>query len=331
MKKFLFLFLVVFALNGCNDGDLEVESFDFSTVNTQKCNLGSTDPTQFYLFKVNGKEALIIQIPEADFPNIVTPEGAPRSYDIAGSIKVIYRLYDADINTETICSAIPSSTPNVVSEWNAIGGTIEVTTSAVNPINETTGATVITKYSHTITFKNIVFDRGNGTEQNNDSITFGTYETPALQPVAFDNIDINDCASNNLLFKYSGLQALTLNLDAATYADLFANEVTTTDAPRTALISATNKLNYRVFETGLTLDYFCATTTPTTPVLKEIWEGETGVDGVSGIIEVETTTNGPNFVHTIRFKNVTYKNNATTPLEFSLGTNYLFGEFVTPG
>ncbi|MGK4568727.1 hypothetical protein [Flavobacterium sp. 3HN19-14] len=318
MKKILCLFFFVFLLNGCDDGDITVESFDFSTVETKKCNV---DTDNFFVFKINGKEALIVKIPKESFPNEVGTD----IVHIGGANQVIYRLYNDELAETDICTAIPSSTPTVKTEWVAIAGDIEIVTNVINPLNETTGATVITGYNHTITFKNIVFDRGDGTEQSNDSITFGTYRTDALQPVAFNNININDCTSNNLLFKFSGVQALTLNLDAATYATLFANETTATGQPRTAAISATNKLNYRVFTTGLTLEYFCAATTPTTPARSELWEGEEG-----GVIEVETTTNGPNFVHTIRFRNVKYKN-PSNQLEFSLGTNYLFGEFVTQG
>src|SRR4051812_30404823 len=111
MKRFFFLLMFAFLLNGCDDGDLEVESFDFSTATTQKC-FSATD--NFFLYKVNQKEALIVQLDEEDnFPNEVTPDGAPRVVDISATNKVIYRLYDGDLSTESVCSAIPSSSPNV--------------------------------------------------------------------------------------------------------------------------------------------------------------------------------------------------------------------------
>ena len=120
MKKFLYLICFVFLLNGCDDGDLEVESFDFSTAQTDTCNENTEN---FFLFKINDKEALILKIAESNFPNTVTPEGSPRIIPISTTNKVIYRLYDGEVEgggNGTVCSAIPSSTPNVDAEWNAI-------------------------------------------------------------------------------------------------------------------------------------------------------------------------------------------------------------------
>ncbi|MNR61797.1 hypothetical protein D3C85_1836440 [compost metagenome] len=69
-------------------------------------------------------------------------------------------------------------------------------------------------------------------------------------------------------------------------------------------------------------DYFCQTTTPILPTVSEEWLGRTG-----GVIEVTTTTSGPNtFKHTIVLKNVTLEKDNSN---FQLGNNYKYGELQT--
>jgi predicted small integral membrane protein len=79
--------------------------------------------------------------------------------------------------------------------------------------------------------------------------------------------------------------------------------VTPLNSPRTGILgTSTNILKYRLFAGLLTSDYFCNATTPSTPISQE-WSAVSGVVGVSGIVEVTTTTNGPgSFKHTIVLK-----------------------------
>jgi hypothetical protein len=77
----------------------------------------------------------------------------------------------------------------------------------------------------------------------------------------------------------------------------------------------------------LTDDYFCNTTTPSTPVINQEWNAVAGVTGISGIVEVTTTTNGPgSFKHTIVLKKVTLKKGNS---DFLLGDNYIYGDLLT--
>jgi hypothetical protein len=323
MKKFLVLLCCGLLLNSCNDGDIKVESFDFESAQTQTCGDLTND---FFLYKFNGNEALIIQIPQTRFVNKETPEGTPTQVTIEGAVKVIYRVYDGPVSVSTLCSNIPPSSPTVIDEWNAEGGTIEITTRAVNTEVGSTGESLIASFSHNIIFKNITFNRGNDEHQTTDQINFGTYTTPNLnKPVDFTTIEsIQTCADGEFLFKLSGNQALLLNLDEADLAALFPNEATTVGAPRELYISNQNQLNFIVYNNIVTLDNFCE---GNTGAISEIWAAQNGVNEISGLIEVETTTSGSNYIHTVHFKNVRFTN--SDGLEFTFGDDYLFGQYIT--
>lgn len=82
---------------------------------------------------------------------------------------------------------------------------------------------------------------------------------------------------------------------------LFENATTTT--PRIALLSATNKLTYKLFSSTVNNAYFCSTTLPATPTLTQEWNAVNGVTDSSGIIEVTTTfIVGSGYQHTIHLK-----------------------------
>ena len=58
MKKLLVLVAFVFTLNSCDDGDITLESFNFSNQQIQKC----LDDTKTFLYKVNDNELLFLNI-----------------------------------------------------------------------------------------------------------------------------------------------------------------------------------------------------------------------------------------------------------------------------
>jgi hypothetical protein len=96
--------------------------------------------------------------------------------------------------------------------------------------------------------------------------------------------------TSNQIYNYTTSEALMLNIDPS----LIVNEVTL-NTPRTGVIgTSTNIFTYRLFSGLLTASYFC-NTTPTTPTLSQEWNGVAGVRNY--IIEVTTTTNGPNYAN----------------------------------
>jgi hypothetical protein len=315
MKRIVSLLLVVLFINACDDGNITVQTIDFSAVSAQKCSAKDV------IYKVKDSEMLFIEIPASTFTNDETVDGAPIEVPITGSVKVTYRRYDATVSNNNICPTVPSATPNLLEEWNASSGTIQITATAIKSTNPTTQATSITGYKYYIVFKNITFQTSSG-PQVHETFIFGNYTT-SVSGLAFGfDTEVDKSSCDNRIFNFNGSESLVL--DVADYATLFENTVTTT--PRTALLNATNKLTYRLFNNPVTDAYFCATTTPTTPTLSQTWNGVAGVEGISGIIEVSTTTFGSGFQHTIHLKKVSmFKGNSS----FYLGDDYTFGSFVT--
>jgi hypothetical protein len=316
MKRLLGIFTALLLITACDDGDLTVDTIDFSEVNAQKCS------SRDVIYKVKDSEMLILAIPASTFINDETPEGNPIEVNINSTIQVIYRQYNGTASQDNICPTIPAATPNLLEEWNATAGTVQITTTAVKTVNATTGITQITGYKHFIVFKDITFQKPNGT-QVYETYTFGNYTT-SVSPLAFGfDEEAEKSTCDNRIFNFSGSESFVLDL--ADYSTLFQNINTTT--PRTALISATNKVAYRLFTGTVNDAYFCASVTPTTPTMAQEWLANDGITNVSGIIEVSTTTFGTGFQHTIRLKKVTMTRGNSN---FYLGDDYLYGSVITP-
>lgn len=321
MKKIFGLLIFVLALQGCDDGDMTIETIDFTNVNAVSC--GET------IYKLNGNEAIYMKIPASAnaFINEATPSDTPRTIVIGGSVSVTYRAYNGTVTGASICNTPGPISPVATEEWIATSGTIQIATIPVYSVPDAiTGATKIQKYIHNITFKGIVFSKPSGT-QIYETFPFGEYSTtPTELPLDFEPENIGICPTNNLLYNAdpNGIEGMFIqNFDS--------NLLSTTNlgVPKTSLISSTtNKLVYRLFVTALTTTneaYFCGGL-PSTPAVNEEWIAVDGVADVSGIIEVTTTTNGSGFLHTIRLKGVTFKRGNNT---FYFGDSILFGELLT--
>jgi hypothetical protein len=317
MKRVFGLLAFMLALNGCNDGNLIQEDINFEDIATQSCT--SND----IIFKLKEKEALLLEIPASSFVNESSTVGSPVTIDISSSNRVVYRFYDGVVALNNICETIAPATPIVTDQWSATAGKIQIFTTAVKTLNATENSTRITGYSHNIVFKNITFAKNNGT-QVYETFPFGDYVTSTTTlPFLFDKT-VQKCSSSNLVYNSTSSEALTLDIDPS----LIVNAVTPLNSPRTGIIgTSTNVLSYRLFTGLLTGDYFCGSTTPATPTISQQWDAINGVSGVSGTIEVTTTTNGPSaFKHTIVLKKVTLKKGNSS---FLLGDNYTYGDLLT--
>ena len=320
MKSVLSLILVLLFLNSCDDGNISVISFDFSTSKAQSCNMGVEG--KFFIFSKQDKRTFIIQTSELNFANEVTPDGAPKTILInETNNKVIYREYSDKIVDATICSAIPPISPIVTKELIAIGGSIVITTTPITSENTSNGSSRITGYNHEIYFQNIRFNNGN-TEQTNDKIAFGTYTTAAIIPVDFSSLSIQNCGGDNsYLFKASGNQTLNLKIDSTIF------DTTIVGIPKTKLIDGTiNQVYWNIFTSNVNQSIICSTSIP---LPLELWNGNnsTNINGnLTGEIEVTTNSIGNGkFEHVIRLKNVTLTKGLVS---FRLGTDYLFGNYT---
>ena len=319
MKRILCLLALLLFITACDDGNLTVDVIDFSEVPAQKCSAKDV------IYKVKDAEMLFIEIPATTFTNDQTPDGEPIEVAINSTNKVTYRKYDGPVTSFNICPTVPDATPNLKEEWYATAGTIQITSTAIKSTNTTENSTRITGYTYNIIFKNITFQKPTG-PQVYETFVFGNYAT-TVSPLAFgfnQLVDKSTCTGDNRIFDFSGSEVFTL--DVADYNTLFESTVTPTGTPRTALISATNKLSYRLYSNAITNTYFCAATIPATPTLTQQWDAVDGIEATSGIIEVTTTALLTGFQHTIRLKKVTLKKENS---EFSLGDDYLFGTLIT--
>jgi hypothetical protein len=318
MKRVVSLLFIALFLNSCDDGNLTQEDISFEDVATQSCS------TNNIIYKLKDKESLILEIPENSFMNEPSLVGVPTIIDINSDNRLVYRFYNGTISTANICETIPPATPIVTDQWTAIAGKIQIFTTAVKTTNPIDNSTRITGYNHNIVFKNITFAKNSGT-QVYETFPFGDYvDANSFTALAFSfTKSLKQCPVSKQLYDKNSSEALILDIDPT----LIISTATPLNTPRTGLISATNnKLTYRLFSGLLTDDYFCNTTFPATPVIKEEWIAVAGVSNISGIIEVTTTAFGNGFKHTIVLKNVTMKKGNN---DFQLGDSYIYGDLYT--
>ncbi|WP_428228872.1 hypothetical protein [Flavobacterium sp.] len=330
MKKYASLLLFALLLNGCDDGDLTVDTIDFDdpSITSQTCN----PLTNSLIYRLKSQESLLIQLPDNKIINDVTLAGAPVTYDIDNtSYRVVYRAYNGTVATANICGTIPPTSPTVTEEWQAKGGKIVINTAQIEVTDETTGSSKITGYTHNIIFNNISFMKPAGlqVEPEFDFGNFQTTVTPVV--VVFTDTNAKYCADTKKIYNENTTSSLAIENIAD---NLIKNEITPTSTPRTSLInlnSTTNKVYYRAYSGALPLDtsvYFCTEKTPATPAVIDNWFGQDGVANVSGIIEVTTTNEGggKTFRHTVVLKNAKLQKGNST---FKLGTTFVIGTVIT--
>jgi hypothetical protein len=316
MKYYLVLFVSLFLVTGCDDGDLITENFNFSAAQIQKCATSNT------LYKLNAQEALILNIDEINFPNVITVANTPRVIPISSSTSIQYRKYSSAVLLGSICDSPAPSNPVVLEEWNVSGGNVEITTTAVY---DAAGTSIIA-YNHNIVFKNITFV-ATDKQIAYDSYIYGDFRTEVVVlPFKFSTAVTQKCDTKNLIFKYNDTEVLLLELNTS----LFSNAATVPGTPREQLIDGvTNKVIYRIYNGSLNANFFCASIPPSTPTLTEEWTTENGVPTVSGIIRVETVAlNATTFQHTIKLYKTTFKNGIKTFSPAPTG-EYTFGTYTT--
>ncbi|MES2811548.1 MAG: hypothetical protein V4670_03675 [Bacteroidota bacterium] len=305
MKYFFTFFISFLILTACDDGNIIEPTFDFNSATVQKCASSNV------LYKISDEEALILTTPETTFPN----EEGVTNVAISGSTSIVYKKYSGTTNADNVCD---TPTLSVLEEWPVSGGNLEITTTK---IFDTTEPTKVVAYNHSIVFKNITFVAPDK-QIVYDSYTFGNYRTEVIN-LNFDYAaaTTQTCPSNNLIFKYNNSNALLLDVDASLFNHTLGS--------KTALINATNKVVYRLYNGNLNANFFCSAIPPSNPTLTEEWVAENGVADTSGIIKVETTQETPTtYKHVIKLYNTNFKKGVSvynpTP-----GDDYTFGELIT--
>ena len=329
MKKILASLFFVFALSGCDDGDLISEEIDLSAVPLVACPEESD-----ILYKLTDRQGMILEIVNLDnvLPEIPTPEGTPSIITLSSTTaRLIYRIYNGEPVADNICASIQPPSPRVIEEWEATAGSIEITTIPLKIPNTNPGyqgGERISQLRHAIIIRNVSWS----TPANpiiDPLVEFGNYDKPFPEPALNGFTNIAEKCGNNILFKRNVGTAFTINIDPALL------DTSILDTPKVGLIAPNvNQVSYLRYADGINLnllddDGFCALLSSGTPnpAPSEIWSGDEGVAGVSGIVEVTTTTVGGVFIHTIRLKNVTLTNDDGS-LSFKIADDLLYGEYT---
>lgn len=156
MKKIIGMFALICAFTSCDDGDIILESLNFSDVAVQKCT------TNNVLYKVTRDELLVLNIPETLFDTTSSTSSNPKVYALKAD-ELMYRKYDGNVNSNSICPLIPPAQPIVLKEWKAAaGGTIEIITTPKTTVDPNTQITTTTGHIHLIHFKNVLFSNSEG-------------------------------------------------------------------------------------------------------------------------------------------------------------------------
>ncbi|MDC6389888.1 hypothetical protein PP182_14410 [Maribacter sp. PR1] len=165
MKKYIASAICVLFLS-CDDGDLEIETLDFDSITSvQSCGEVSSTASNV-LFKINGDEALILELPNGAIANEVTLEDIAVNVNESGS--VIYRIFSGDVSNSYFCDDVPPVEPIVAEEISAEDGIIYITTTATDSVT----------FEHTIRLSGISLITGNDSRITDLRINeFGTITT----------------------------------------------------------------------------------------------------------------------------------------------------------
>ncbi len=167
MKKLLFCGLLMLCFS-CDDGDLQIETLDFDSATIQNCD-GITVDIANVLFKLNDSEALILELPSGSIKNEISEGAIEFAVTSSGPVKISYRTFSDTVSNTYFCSDIPVTTPEVVEEIIAQGGTVLITTTL-----NVDGVT----YEHEIELSGISLVTSNDTRITDLSIdNFGTVTT----------------------------------------------------------------------------------------------------------------------------------------------------------
>ena len=327
MNKVLGFFAALFVLTSCDDGNLVFQDIDFNSVAAKKCDNK--------IYKLNGSEAIILKIGESEndasfisaFPTQPTVIGEPTILEINNTAnKVVYRLYDGAVTDLNICGSIPAAFPVILEEWEATSGTIQIITTAVKVANTEAGyegGQKLTGFQNSVIFRNITFNKTDGSSQVYDVFPFGVYEKP-VTPLTFNFGDtaLQKCSSSGIVFKNVGTEAFSINLDPALLDSSSPGVI------KTGVVSSSlNAVNYYVFPPSTVIDQnlLCSGTPTTAP--RQLWTGVDGELNFSGIVEVISSPlpGGNGFSYLIRLKKLTLKKDRN---EFLLANDYLFGELI---
>lgn len=169
MKKIFLLLTVLLALS-CDDGNLDIASFEFE----EKINHCRESEITLYKFSANSRrEILMLTLTDKEIRKD-TIAVAPVQVTQSGKYTVTNRVFETEVTSSYFCAIIPPIEPKVIKNWAGVDGTILVKNEAVF---DTIGTSIIA-WKHTIVLYDVVLKSGDESLIFNDIYLFGEYETP---------------------------------------------------------------------------------------------------------------------------------------------------------
>ena len=105
---------------------------DFDSITSVQSCGGVSVSSANVLFKINGDEALILELPNGAIKNEATTEDISVNINESGS--VVYRIFSGTVSSNYFCDDVPPVEPVVTQEIVAEDGVVFITTSAVDSI-----------------------------------------------------------------------------------------------------------------------------------------------------------------------------------------------------
>lgn len=134
MKRFLIAIALLGLLTSCDDGDIIVTDFDFEDSTLQFCE----GPNKFVIFATNNddvNESISLEFTNSnittdDSGKFITNTSENITFSLSGTNKVIYRIYNNQINgSEYFCQVVPPSEPVPTTEYESgSDGTVTIAT-----------------------------------------------------------------------------------------------------------------------------------------------------------------------------------------------------------
>ncbi|MEO9891238.1 hypothetical protein [Aurantibacter sp.] len=161
MQKTFFLGLM-FLLFSCDDGDIEIETIDFDSVDIETCETGSIDTGLF--FKINDDEALILELEDGKLLNEASAEQIEST--IGSGSTLTYRLFSGTVSKTYFCDDVPVIDPQAISEIVASNGTVLINTIEIDS----------TTFEHSIELTDVTFETDTNNRITDLTINdFGTF------------------------------------------------------------------------------------------------------------------------------------------------------------
>jgi hypothetical protein len=173
MKKIVLFFVLLIGFS-CNDGDLDISSFEFE----DEVNIcGVTQYTLYRLSTNEQRESLIVTLTDQQIrkdEDLVIPVAVSEN----GNYTVTYRLFDDQLTDDYFCSAVPPVDPTVIKDWRGVAGTIIVQNEPIYDTEEEN----ITGWKHYVVLVDVVLRVDDEELKLDETFVFGTAETGPAAP-----------------------------------------------------------------------------------------------------------------------------------------------------